>query len=160
LQRRVNFDALKFMGATGDMPDGDLVDMASPMMVQFTQTANEMQSFLKTIDGQSMGALSSVFKIDSMAKRNQTVRQLSAQAMLFSLGNPGSANPGSVTTPSAGRQQNGQPGHPGTAIENPGGGPPLLRDRQSIERSSRAPAAAEPRRRQPDASLGGDVRGR
>jgi hypothetical protein len=105
IQRRINFDALKFMAATGDMPDGHLVDMASPMMGQFTQTANQMQSFLKNIDSMTGGAMSQVYKIDSLAKRNNVVRQLSADAMLKQLANPGATTPGSMPTPSSGQPQ-------------------------------------------------------
>jgi hypothetical protein len=128
LQRRVNFDSLKFMAATGDMPDGDLVDMASPSMVQFTQTANEMQSFLKTIDATTGGSMSQVFGIDSLAKKNQILRKLSAEAMIAMLTNPGAATPGSVTTPYAGKPQpqQGAPNaaaSPGKPVSKPSIGP-------------------------------------
>ena len=80
LQARVSQSAVQFMAVTGDMPDGDLVDMASPMMQQFTKNANEVQSYLRAADVN--GLLSSSLGIQSMADRNRMVRKLTAQAML------------------------------------------------------------------------------
>lgn len=136
IQRRINFDALKFMAATGDMPDGELIDMASPMMGQFAQTNNQMQSFLRTIDSITGGAMSLVYRIDSLAKRNNVVRQLSADAMLKALANPGASTPGSMTTPSSGRPQNGQPG--------PTGRPVVTDDRGAVLGGNAGPESAKP----------------
>lgn len=86
LQARVSQSAIQFMAVTGDMPDGDLVDLASPAMRQFTQSAEQMQAYLKAAD--AGGLLSGALGIQSMADRNRMVRKLTAQAMLNSKATP------------------------------------------------------------------------
>jgi hypothetical protein len=80
MQSRVGQSSLQFMAVTGDIPDGDLVDFASPVMREFTENAGQMQAYLRTADAN--GLLSGVLGVQSMADRNKLVRKLTAQAML------------------------------------------------------------------------------
>lgn len=86
MQARVSQSSIQFMAVTGDMPDGDLVDLASPAMRQFTQSAEQMQAYLRAAD--AGGLLSGALGIQSMADRNRMVRKLTAQAMLNSKATP------------------------------------------------------------------------
>lgn len=86
MQARVSQASIQFMAVTGDMPDGDLVDLASPAMRQFTQSAEQMQAYLRAAD--AGGLLSGALGIQSMADRNRMVRKLTAQAMLNSKATP------------------------------------------------------------------------
>lgn len=96
LQNRVSMASLNMMAATGAMPDGDLVDLASPMMRQFTQNSEQVQSYLRAVDAFSGGMASRILKIDSLAKRNSVVRQMTARSMLTSMAKPMSGGDGGV----------------------------------------------------------------
>lgn len=135
LQSRVAESSLRYMAVDGDMPDGDLVDMASPMMQTFTTAANQMQQFLKMAD---MGGLISMgLDIQDLASRNRMVRKLTAQALLQTMANPQAGS--NTVIPSQGgagaRQQHQQQGQlPGSSV----GGKVGLTDR---------PAAGDPNQR-------------
>jgi hypothetical protein len=134
LQARVSQSAIQFMAVTGDMPDGDLVDLASPAMRQFTQSAEQMQGYLKAAD--AGGLLSGALGIQSMADRNRMVRKLTAQAMLNSKATPKPS--GGDLIPSQGGQR---------AIPAPGqqpGGPVNL----TPGRSPLPPGAPDPNQRE------------
>jgi len=115
LQSRINFTALTFMAHTGEMPDGKLVDMASPEMQQFTNVAGGVQDHLRQWDELTGGAMSESLGIDTLAKRNQVVRQMAANAMLKQM-QPLPQGNGSEPVPSQGgpsaRPQQPQPGSP------------------------------------------------
>lgn len=172
IQRMIDYDSLKFMAATGDEPDGELVDPASTTRQHFNVVANGMQSFLKGVDGITGGMMSAVFGIDSLAKRNSTIRRLAAEAMLTIMANPGATPPGTLPTPSSGRPQNGQSGptgkpvvyDPAGGIQGGDAGPGSARpgdpkeaelQRQIEERSGRGESAYERRKRAGDYGLGG-----
>lgn len=110
LQARVSQSAIQFMAVTGDMPDGELVDLASPAMRQFTQSAEQMQGYLRAAD--AGGLLSGALGIQSMADRNRMVRKLTAQAMLNTKATPQAS--GGDLIPSQGGQR-AQPPVPGPA---------------------------------------------
>lgn len=101
MQARVSQASIQFMAVTGDMPDGDLVDLASPAMRQFTQNAEQMQAYLRAADAN--GLLSQALHIQSMADRNRMVRKLTAQAMLNQKSKPASS--GGDLIPSQGGQR-------------------------------------------------------
>jgi hypothetical protein len=106
LQNRVSQSAIQFMAVTGDMPDGDLVDMAAPAMRQFTQSAEQMQLYLKGADVN--GLLSGALGIQSLADRNRMVRKLTAQAMMQQMANPKPSG-GAVIPSQGGKAMNPQP---------------------------------------------------
>lgn len=118
VQNKVAESSLRYMAISGDMPDGDLVDMGSPMMQQFTSAANQMQGFLRMAD--QGGLLSMGLGITSMADRNRMVRKLTAQAMLQHMANPAAQAQGSVIPSQGGagaRQQHERAGQlPGSSV--------------------------------------------
>jgi hypothetical protein len=118
LQNRVSQSAIQFMSITGDMPDGELVDMAAPAMQKFTQNAGLMQAYLKGAD--AMGILSGALGIQSMADRNRMVRKLTAQAMLRQMSNPQSSDEAIIPS-QGGKAMNpqGQPSAPARSAANP-----------------------------------------
>lgn len=118
LQNRVSQSAIQFMAVTGDMPDGDLVDMAAPAMRQFTQSAEQMQLYLKGADVN--GLLSGALGIQSLADRNRMVRKLTAQAMMQQMANPKPSG-GAVIPSQGGKAMNpqGQPSGPARPAANP-----------------------------------------
>lgn len=100
MQNRVAQSSIQFMAVTGDLPDGDLVDFASPAMREFTENAGQMQAYLRAAD--SNGLLSGVLGIQSMGDRNKLVRKLTAQAMLNNKAQPKQG--GGALIPSQGGQ--------------------------------------------------------
>jgi hypothetical protein len=120
LQSRINFTALTFMAHTGEMPDGKLVDMASPEMQQFTSVAGGVQDHLRQWDELTGGAMSESLGIDTLAKRNQVVRQMAANAMLKQM-QPLPSGGGSNPVPSQGGPS-ARPQQPGSGTE--GAAPP------------------------------------
>lgn len=162
---RANVDqwALRYIAGTGDMPDGHLVDLASPMMSHLTMTAGKVQSYLKQADQMTGGAFSQGLKISSEAEKNRMVRKLAAEQLML-LGAQGGQQQGQPQQPQGGGgdmpipSQGGPSARPqpsGAAIPSPGGGgPPLLPSRdanlQSAQRglggggrgAAGAPAAA------------------
>lgn len=105
MQARVSQASIQFMAVTGDMPDGDLVDLASPAMRQFTQSAEQMQAYLRAAD--AGGLLSGSLGIQSMADRNRMVRKLTARAMLQQKSQPQAS--GGALIPSQGGQRAAPP---------------------------------------------------
>lgn len=82
MQAHIQHQNLRFISVTGDMPDGDYVDMASPEMRQFTEESAAAQQYMREAD--YGGILSLALNVDSLATRNQKVRKMAAQAMLQS----------------------------------------------------------------------------
>jgi hypothetical protein len=132
------------MAHTGEMPDGKLVDMASPEMQQFTSVAGGVQDHLKQWDEMTGGAMSESLGIDTLAKRNQVVRQMAANAMLKQM-QPLPQGNGSEPVPSQGgpsaRPQQPQPGSPAGAppdvnrkpqLGAPGSNPNARTDQQQL----------------------------
>lgn len=157
---RANVDqwALKYIAGTGDMPDGHLVDLASPMMSHLTMTASKVQAYLKQADQMTGGAFSQGLKIGSEAEKNRMVRKLAAEQLMLlgpaqgaQQGQQPQAGGGDMPIPSQGGPS-ARPQPTGAAIPSPGGGPPLLPSRDANLQSAQrglgggapgAPAAAE-----------------
>ncbi len=129
LQANVDQWGLRYIAATGDMPSGNMMSMGSPVMRALTASAEQVASFLRQADQATGGAFSQGMKIDSLEKRNGILQKMAAEYMLF---------------PSQGGQS-ARPQPSGDAIENPGGGPPLLRSRDDIKRSAERGAAERPK---------------
>ncbi len=151
LQAQVDQRALSFIAQRGDMPDGHQVDLASPMMVALTQTASGIQDYLRTADQLSQGFVSVASGINSLDARNRFVRKLAAQKLLQTSANPAGQQQDPIPSqggPSAQptiRAQAERAGvdrgtidraESGAPVENPGGGPPLLRGRDDILQSA------------------------
>jgi hypothetical protein len=134
MQARVSQASIQFMAVTGDLPDGDLVDFASPAMREFTAASTEMQNYLKAAD--TGGMLTRSLGINSMADRNKMVRKLTAQAMLQGKANPKPAGGASAIIPS----QGGQRAIPAPG-QQPGRGPVLQPGLTDL------PAGADPNQR-------------
>lgn len=117
LQARVSQSAIQFMAVTGDMPDGELVDLASPAMREFTTAAEQMQNYLR--DADAGGLLSQSLGIKSLADRNKLIRKLTAQAMLNDKATPKPTG-GSLIPSQGGKAMNPQGGQNGPARVNPG----------------------------------------
>jgi hypothetical protein len=113
LQARVSQSAIQFMAVTGDMPDGDLVDLASPAMRQFTQSAEQMQAYLRAAD--AGGLLTSSLGIQSLADRNRMVRKLTAQAMLNAKATPRPSGGSLIPSQGGQRGPSGQQPEPGSS---------------------------------------------
>ena len=145
---RANIDqwSLRYIAGTGDMPDGKLVDLASPMMGALTASADKVQAYLRQADEMTGGAFSQGMKISSLADRNRIVRRMAAEQLLIA---GAQQQASAMPIPSQGGQS-ARPQPSGAAIDNPGGGPPLLRSRDDIQRSAErgraagAPATAGP----------------
>lgn len=165
---RANVDqwSLRYIAGTGDMPDGKLVDLASPMMGALTQSADKVAAYLRQADATTGGAFSAGMKITSQADRNRIVRKMAAEQLLL-FGQQAQQQGAGQPIPSQGGPS-ARPQPSGDAIPNPGGGPPLLRSRDDIQRSAErgraagAPAAAgsgesayDRRKRAGDYGLGG-----
>lgn len=147
LQRRVSVSTLNYMAIDGDMPDGNLVDMASPMMQMFTASAQEMQGHLRAAD--AGGLLSQSLGVQSMADRNRLIRKLTARAMQEVFANPSHAAESGIIPSQGGasaRQQlQQQTQSPGSAVNGkvgkqaPGpGGNPDLRTGSPVQNALRA----------------------
>ena len=145
---RANVDqwSLRYIAGTGDMPDGKLVDLSSPMMGALTQSAEKVAAYLRQADATTGGAFSAGMKITSEAEKNRIVRKMAAEQLLL-FGHQQQQQQGGMPIPSQGGPS-GRPQPSGDAIPNPGGGPPLLRSSADIQRSfergrsAEAPAAA------------------
>lgn len=150
---RANVDqwALRYIAGTGDMPSGHLVDLASPMMGALTQSAEKVAAYLRQADATTNGAFSAGMKITSEADRHRIVRKMAAeQLMLFGQQQQQSqqqgAGGGDMPIPSQGGPS-ARPQPSGAAVENPGGGPPLLPDAATNARAAergRSTGAAAP----------------
>lgn len=168
LQARVSQSAIQFMAVTGDMPDGDLVDLASPAMRQFTQSAEQMQGYLRAAD--AGGLLSGALGIQSMADRNRMVRKLTAQAMMNQKATPQPSGGESLIPSQGGQraipapgQQPGQPVNltpgrtdlPAGADPNQRPGSPVQRALEQREQTPQQPGRQP--RRQPGGQFPGGV---
>jgi hypothetical protein len=139
---RANIDnwSLQYIAGTGDMPDGKLVDLASPMMGALTASADKVQAYLRQADEMTGGAFSQGMKISSLADRNRIVRKMAAEQLLIA---GAQQQASAMPIPSQGGPS-ARPQPSGAAIPNPGGGPPLLRGREDIQRSAERGRAAGP----------------
>lgn len=142
LRANVDHWALSFIAGTGEMPNGHLVDLASPMMGALTQSAEKTAAYLRQADAITNGAFSAGMKIDSEAEKNRIVRKLAAQQLL-KVGEMGGTGQQQQPQQGAADQMpipsQGGPSarpQPSGAIENPGGGPPLLPDRATTLRAA------------------------
>ena len=80
MSSHVQHQNLRFIAVTGDMPDGDYIDMASPGMAQFTKESAAVQQMLRAAD--VGGILTRALNVQSLADRNRTVRKMAANVML------------------------------------------------------------------------------
>ena len=138
---RANIDqwSLRYIAGTGDMPDGKLVDLASPMMGMLTASADRVQAYLRQADEMTGGAFSQGMKIGSLAERNRIVRKMAAEQLLIAGAQQQASS--AMPIPSQGGPS-ARPQPSGDAIPNPGGGPPLLRSSEDIKRSAERGRAA------------------
>jgi hypothetical protein len=123
LQSHLNFQALKFTAGTGHLPDGKLVDMASPEWQAFGTTAGAVQSWLAMSDAMTGGLTSFGMKINSIADKNAVINRMSATAMLEGM-KPLAPQGGSNPVPSQGGAS-ARPQQPGSGAE--GSPPPDIR---------------------------------
>jgi hypothetical protein len=123
LQSHLNFQALKFTAGTGHLPDGKLVDMASPEWQAFGTTAGAVQSWLAMSDAMTGGLTSFGMKINSIADKNAVINRMSATAMLEGM-KPLTPQGGSNPVPSQGGAS-ARPQQPGSGAE--GSPPPDIR---------------------------------
>lgn len=143
MQARVATEGLRFMSVTGDMPDGKLVDMASPMMRQFTENASQMQAYLRAAD--VGGLLSGALNIQSLADRNTMVRKLTAQAMLKQMGTTKQAAGANLIPSQGGQRAIPAPGQqPGAPVnlkpgltDLPAGADPNLKPNSAVQQGLR-----------------------
>jgi hypothetical protein len=80
MSTHIQHQNLRFMAVTGEMPNGDYVDMASPQMRQFTEESAAAQQYLRAAD--FGGMLSLALNVQSLADRNRSVRKMAASVML------------------------------------------------------------------------------
>lgn len=103
----IAYDSLKFIGRTGELPDGDMVDLSSPQMQQFSQAAGMVTGWMR-----AKGAdFSNWASIESLAQKTAFVNKMAAGMVLSTMTEPGAYNPqGGIgeMTPSAGMPNEGQ----------------------------------------------------
>jgi hypothetical protein len=128
LQSHLNFQALKFTAGTGHLPDGKLVDMASPEWQAFGTTAGAVQSWLAMSDAMTGGLTSFGMKINSIADKNAVINRMSATAMLEGM-KPLTPQGGSNPVPSQGGAS-ARPQQPGSGAE--GSPPPDIRRKPKL----------------------------
>lgn len=130
LGAKIAKDGLTFIAQTGELPDGDMVDLSSPMMQDFSRASAMVTGMMAT---QGMGT-QQFLGITSMREKNAYINKLAAGMVLSGAQRRMARGPFGDMAPSAGQPQEEGAGPPA--------GPPPV-DREEVGRGTDQPYATD-----------------
>lgn len=82
LNSHLDAQSLHYISATGDLPNGKMVNLASPVFGQLQRVSEDVAAKLRSVDQITQGWFSLAMGIDSVEKRNNVIRKQAADSML------------------------------------------------------------------------------